>query len=46
MALSAIAVTVVPASADIVLAQPRLLEIVKSPPLLNDLFHVHSLLLN
>jgi hypothetical protein len=46
MELSAIAVTVVPASADIVLAQPRLLEIVKSPPLLNDLFHVHSLLLN
>ena len=26
--------------------QPCLVEIVSSPPLLNDLFHVHSLLLN
>jgi len=46
MALSAIAVAVLPANADMVLAQPRLLEIVESPPLLKDLFHVHSLLLN
>jgi hypothetical protein len=46
MALSVIAVAAAPANSDIFLAQPRPLEIVESPPLLKDLFHVHSLLLN
>jgi hypothetical protein len=46
MALLAIAPVTAPATADAISLHPRLLEIVQSPPLLNDLFHVHSLLLN
>jgi len=47
LALAAFDVPVmIAAPADIFAIQPRLLETLPQPPLLNDLFHVHSLLLN
>src|SRR3954471_16564310 len=46
ISLVAIAFIALPASNNVAGAEPRPFEIFESPPLLNDLFHVHSLLLN